>query len=810
MQAAIEAYDAELVVEQTQFYASAARGRPQVRSEVGRSVALRYRGNSYSVKVYRLGTDRYRAELDGSRVDATVDRLGPFESCLNLQGQHFHIVSMAQGRNYRIEVDGVSHRVERDDGGLVHSPSPAVVVSINVKPGDVVSVGDRLAVLEAMKMEMLVAAPFSGRVRQVLTMPNVQVDTGTPLLQIEPEATGDTASAEGRVDFGASSVPDRTGEPILSSCRSSLGELRQLMLGFDVDPKSSTQLLAQWSESCLVDSDEIRQAEDEILSIFVDICSLFQQEPEVIHRASGEAPSAEAYLFAHLRMLDTRGEALPAAFIDSLKRALAHYDVHTLDRSPQLEASLLWICKSHQRVEQQIAPILGILARRLRPVGVAPPRAEESLRTLLDRMISITNGNFSALSDLAREVRYRHFDQPLFERARKQVYDQVEDHLAYLSANPNAADRLERMRALVDCPQPLVTRLSGHFADAGPNLRKMMLEAMTGRYYRIRNLTGLRSFEVDGRDYASAEYDYEGKHIHVFAMHSDRARFADAVPAMSRLIDPVPADHDIVIDFYTWNSGGLDDAESNQREIHQILNGTNFSRRIRRIVVVVAGPGRGEGMAGMLHFTYRPGAAGYEEEKIYRGLHPMMGKRLHLQRLSNFTIDRLPSVEDVYLLHAVARDNPKDERLFACAEVRDVTPVRDETGRIVKLPCLERMLAEALAGIRLFQSRRRNHERLHWNRVFLYVWPPLTLGRDELHDIVHRLAPTTEGMGLEQVVVRARIPDPATGELRDMQVRISTPGGREFLLRSGLPTNCNPLSPCRNMRRKLFACASAG
>jgi hypothetical protein len=84
----------------------------------------------------------------------------------------------------------------------------------------------------------------------------------------------------------------------------------------------------------------------------------------------------------------------------------------------------------------------------------------------------------------------------------------------------------------------------------------------------------------------------------------------------------------------------------------------------------------------------------------------MMAKRLHLWRLSNFKIERLPSVEDVYLLHAVARDNPKDERLFACAEVRDVTPVRDEAGRIVQLPHLERMLTEAMAGIRLFQSRR--------------------------------------------------------------------------------------------------------
>ncbi len=78
----------------------------------------------------------------------------------------------------------------------------------------------------------------------------------------------------------------------------------------------------------------------------------------------------------------------------------------------------------------------------------------------------------------------------------------------------------------------------------------------------------------------------------------------------------------------------------------------------------------------MQHFTYRARlTGGYQEEKFYRGVHPMIGKRLHLWRLSNFKIERLPSVEDVYLLHAVAHENPKDERLFAAAEVRDVTPV---------------------------------------------------------------------------------------------------------------------------------------
>ena len=55
VQAAIEAYDAQLAVEQTQFYASAVRGRPQVRTEVGRTAELRYRGQHYPPKIYRLG-----------------------------------------------------------------------------------------------------------------------------------------------------------------------------------------------------------------------------------------------------------------------------------------------------------------------------------------------------------------------------------------------------------------------------------------------------------------------------------------------------------------------------------------------------------------------------------------------------------------------------------------------------------------------------------------------------------------------------------------------------------------------------------
>ena len=816
VQAAIETYDAQLAVEQAQFYAAAVRGRPQVRAELGHTAELRYRGQSYAPKTYRIGPQRYRVELNGSGIEAQRDHLGKFEYWLTVFGRRFHIVSVVEGLNYRIEVDGVAHKIDRDDGGIVHAPSPAVVVSIAVKPGDVVSAGERLAVLEAMKMEMQVVAPFSGKVRQVMIIPNVQVDTGAPLVQIDPAVGEDTTVAGERVVFGASRAPDAKQESTSSDWLQSLTELRQLMLGFDVNPKESTRLLAAWEKGGAASSKEMREAEDEILGIFVDICALFQRDPEVNRgpindEPSAEEPSAEAHLFSYLRMLETGGEGLPPAFVTDLHRALAHYGVKSLDRSEELEDSLLWIYKSHQRMEQQVAAVIGVLERRLHTLDSQAADAPESQRALLERMISMTSGLFPAVTDLARELRYRYFDQPLFQRARKQVYDQLEENLAYLAANPDAADRQERVRAVVECPHPVAGLLSRRFASATVAMRKLMLEAITSRYYRIRRLEQFRTFEVDGHCYLSAEYDYVGRRIHVFNTHAEYSRLSEVAQTLFPMIAEVPSDHDIAIDFCAASSTPLADAETTQQQVCAVLNQTGFPRSLRRITVEVAVPVKSQGAGGLLHFTYRPTAEGkYEEEKFYRGVHPMMGKRLHLWRLSNFKLERLPSVEDVYLLHAVAHDNPKDERLFACAEVRDVTPVRDETGRITSLPHLERMLGEVIGGMRQFQSRRPANQRLWWNRILLYVWQPLVLNREESRDLIRRLAPAIEGLGLEQVVIRARIPNPVTGELRDMIVRISSPGARDMLVTFRPVDKLQPLKPLGEYEQKVVRMRQRG
>ena len=807
---AIEAYDADLALEHAQFYASAERGRPQLRSGIGRTHDLRYRGQLYSFKTHRLSLQDYRLDVDGMQIGAHLQRIGPFESWLTVFGRRFQIVSIIQGRSARVEVDGVSHRVDRDDGGMVYAPMPAVVVSVAVKPGDAVAVGERIAVLEAMKMETQLVAPVSGKVRQVMVMPNVQVNTGTPLFQIEEACEHDTAPLlRDRVRFGSSGAAVERAESLRSRCGDNLNQLRQLMLGFDLDPTQCARQFSAWSQNCPANSEEIRKCEDEILSIFADVCSLFQREPEVLHHIPGEVPSAEACLFSYLRM-PTGSEALPEYFVKALRRALAHYGVTELDGSPQLKESLLWIYKSHHRMELQAACIVEILGRRMRYINSAEPRADGSFRKLLDRIVTITREIYPSVSELARELRYRYFDQPLFERSRARIFQEAEDHLAYLAAHCGAEERRTRIEALVHCPHLLASLVARHFPAADVGLRHTMLEVLTCRYYRIRKLLSPNRSVADGYCYVSDEYDHEGKRIHVFAMYTSYDGLAGALRAMAPVIAPVPAEHDIVIDFHLCHSGKLGDPEVTEHELRLILNQIRFPRGIRRIVMCIAAAIPNRPTKGMQFFTYRWGHDGFQEEKLYRGLHPMMGKRLHLWRLSNFEIERLPSVEDVYLIHAVARDNPKDERLFAAAEVRDVTPVRDESGRIVQLPHLERVLMEALSAIRLCQSHRPPQERLFWNRVFLYVWPPLNLRQDELQEIVRKLAPATQGLGIEQVVVRARIPNPATGELRDMVVRISSPIGSGLLITFRPADKLRPLKPLTPYDQKVIRVRQRG
>jgi biotin carboxyl carrier protein len=150
---------------------------------------------------------RYHVDLDGRSVEVDVDRAGRFEIRLAVGGQTFDVLSVAQGPDYLVEVDGTVHRISGGEAGLIRAPAPAMVVAVSVAAGDEVAEGDVVAVVESMKLETSLRAPASGRVAEVFADVNTQVESGAKLLRIEPAADegagAESAREDARADLGA-------------------------------------------------------------------------------------------------------------------------------------------------------------------------------------------------------------------------------------------------------------------------------------------------------------------------------------------------------------------------------------------------------------------------------------------------------------------------------------------------------------------------------------------------------------------------------------------------------------------------------
>lgn len=65
------------------------------------------------------------------------------------------------------------------------APLPGTVIEILVQPGDCVSAGQTVAVLEAMKMENELLAEYSGRVVSVNVSEGERVAAGTEIITVE-------------------------------------------------------------------------------------------------------------------------------------------------------------------------------------------------------------------------------------------------------------------------------------------------------------------------------------------------------------------------------------------------------------------------------------------------------------------------------------------------------------------------------------------------------------------------------------------------------------------------------------------------
>lgn len=84
----------------------------------------------------------------------------------------------------QIDVDSSAGPEGSNDGAIL-APMPGRVVSVEVAEGDFVLKGAKLVVMEAMKMELSLTAPFDGVVAELRARVDDQTSEGALLVRID-------------------------------------------------------------------------------------------------------------------------------------------------------------------------------------------------------------------------------------------------------------------------------------------------------------------------------------------------------------------------------------------------------------------------------------------------------------------------------------------------------------------------------------------------------------------------------------------------------------------------------------------------
>ncbi|MEO3936270.1 carboxyl transferase domain-containing protein [Dermatophilaceae bacterium Soc4.6] len=772
--AGIEAYEEQEQVEVARLLETASGGRPQVQHRGGRTVELKLRGSSYKVRVDRLGPLRFRVGVDDlTPVDADLDRIDDHTARLTLEGQRYRLVTATHGPVHLVEVNGTTHRVSRDEGGVLRSPAPALVVATPVAVGATVTAGQPVLVLESMKMETVLPAPYAATVRELHVSAGSQVETGTPLIRLEPIADGpqETAAPVSAVDLDLPlPAPDGTAD---ERAREGLTELSGMLLGYDVDPTAEGHALRGYlgaRDELAADGRAPIGDELELLRVFADFAELSRNRPMATERApQSTVHSPREFFHTYLRTLDPDRGGLTEEFRSKLRRVLEHYRVDSFDRTRELDDAVFRIFLAQRRSTPDVTVATALLQRWTTEPRPAAP-LDGVVRDTLDRLVLATQLRFPIVGDLARSVRFRWFDQPLVDAERASVLAHVQTEVADLADHPDAPDRAARIEALAAIPEQVVQflgeRLQGELPGTEP-----MLEVLVRRHYREYALDGVRSLAVDGRPFAVADYVLDERPTHLVSTIGtvdELSPDSPLVAAIDHQVGLATTDHEVVVDLYLSWPGLPEKPDEASGALRDRLASLGFTQRARRVALAVA-PG---GARDVAYFTFRPdhdatfatsgpAPGGLFEDDLVRGVHPMVGRRLNLWRLRHFDLTRVDGPEDVLLLHATAKDNPADQRLVAMAQVRQFSVVRDDGGRITSIPHVERAIAGCLEAIRRARAARgAAGARLDTNLVWLHVWPVIEADVEQIAALRDKIAPLTAGAGIEEILADGRVPGP--------------------------------------------------
>lgn len=163
------------------------------------------KGERTVVGLQEVGEGLFEVTVDGTTVRVDAVKSGPTIYSLIEEGRQWEASVEEKGAHgFDVLVRGVLLHLEAEDERsgrlaqsakvvvsgpqIVEAEMPGKVIKLEVAVGDVVSEGQGVLILEAMKMENEILSPADGTITAIHVAEGDTVESGAPLFTVEPAA----------------------------------------------------------------------------------------------------------------------------------------------------------------------------------------------------------------------------------------------------------------------------------------------------------------------------------------------------------------------------------------------------------------------------------------------------------------------------------------------------------------------------------------------------------------------------------------------------------------------------------------------
>ena len=725
----------------------------------GQEIELRLRGANYQLSVACWQKNEFLVEIQQHIYRVEFRNIQAHIAEMWMEEQRHKILYSYGSAGITVELDGYSHTIERSTGGVVKAPTPAVIVGLSVEMGTKVNVGDKLCTLEAMKMELGVFATESGIVREVLCQINQQVLIGDALLIIDisdasaPQQISKIFSppqrallAEIRTENGIDPLLIEKLDPIVQE--KILEELQLLLrapiLGFDVLPQMNNllqMLLKKFVSIEKMGKPRIWEHFSPILSMFADAIELLDRNV-LLDIDDNTSIASHLAFYEFCRQHHEEEKAVLSCLQDSLQRTLEWYGIRNFSANDSMRDALFRLALANTNNSYRHNIISGLLQLFI-ALEKADWQTPESYAQLFTRVGQTALSEYPFVQDHAIHAHYIFFDRRKYSRSQDDIHSAVQQIFHSIENFPPYA-KVSRvaMKKLGRSPRELLCSIFSLHTESSVSTHRL-IESLTRRIYINQHYTWIEDIHRNGIVVVIGKITAEEPEyiVSIFvSSHISIQTIEKTIQSISteysidylEIFSPVPPHtiwgESMYLDVQVYTAKSVVFSWYIEENTHN-----HIQHRCYKLQALSQG-------------------ATYIEDTMLQNLHPAVAERIHLDRLQNFQLQRIPSQEHIYAFIGTAQQNPQDQRIFVLAEVFGTFRDTENT----PLWEFEKVFFEAIRTMRSIQAKRTKKSRIHWNRLFFHIHPLLQITERELQLVAKGLEPYTRDLQLRDVQLHLR------------------------------------------------------